>query len=495
MKNPFSVAKIFPYRPLLAAALCGLLLGAASASGSLACSSNQIGGTGSGSEDMTGGGGGGGGGDGGGGGGGGDDGGGQSAYCSGKGPPIIVGDSSGAARCSGQVAASAFRYAMCLCQGLSASNPITTDAFDSTQPGQTTFGNGGSVGINSNVNTTDFNVGGSLMVTGAVTLNKLVVGVDAQLSDTLSANQSADIKRSANIGGDVKCNGAAGSLKVTNTLNYPSTRTLTANAPVIGSTTRNAVTVATPCDCAGNNLFNISGYVAERKTNNDNAAIGLDADRFNNIASDQTLNLNCGRFYLNRIGGAGKITLNVSGRTALFIGGDVNLTDVFSVNLGTSGELDLFIDGGLTSSAPLNFGNKNTPARVRLYMGGSRNINLSKGGVLGGNVYAPQSALVVGGSKLEVFGALFVSSFNPSVEVVVHHDVAILRAAEDCTNPGTGGGMDGGTTTPPNTNSCTKCQDCGGQACKGGSCGACTIGADCCSPLSCKLGKCVFEVG
>lgn len=468
--------------------LAGLLLASASSSGPLGCSGNQIGGT---DVDMSGGGddGGGTGGGDGGTGGGGD--GGQSAYCMGKGPPIVVGDSTGGtARCSGQVAASVFRYAMCLCQGLSSSSPVTTDSFDSTAPGQMTLGNGGSVGVNSNVNAGALSVGGSLVVTGAVTLNSMTVGVDAQISDRFSANQSADIKRNAQIGSDVICNGPAQSLKIAGSLTFPAGKTLTANSPVIGGgQIRAAVNVPAPCDCSGAGVFNIASYVTERASNNDNAAIGLDPARLTNFAGDQTLNLNCGRFYLNRIGGAGKLTLNVSGRTALFIGGDVNLNDAFTVNLGATGELDLFINGGLTSSAAITFGNKNQPARVRLYMGGARNINLAAGSTLGGNVYGPESALVTSG-PLEVFGSIFVRSFNPSAAVTIHHDLAILKAAEDCNPTGGGGGGGGG-----NTSSCTRCQDCGGQACKAGTCGSCTVGSDCCSPLSCKLGKCVFEIG
>ena len=80
---------------------------------------------------------------------------------------------------------------------------------------------------------------------------------------------------------------------------------------------------------------------------------------------------------------------------------------------------------------------------------------------------------------LEVFGALFVGSFNPSAQVQIHHDIAIIKASQECTPSGSGGG--GGSTM------CTKCQDCGGQACKSGSCGSCTQNSDCCSPLVCDL--------
>jgi hypothetical protein len=453
------------------------------------CNGNNVGGNatddGGVNGDSGGGGGGGGGGDGG------------NAYCQGSGPPIVVSDSGGTAtRCSGQVAATAFRYALCSCSGLSSGSPITTDAFDSTMPGATTFGTGGSVGVNSDINVSNtLSVGGSLQIAGGATLNKLVVGVDALLNSTLHVEQAITVHRNAEVNGDVQCNGPAQSMTVTGTLTYPSNRTLQATSPVIGNKVLAPVSVAAPCDCGANLLFDIAGYVTARQTDNDNASIGLDPNLLNNFMGDQTLNLSCGRFYMGRIGGNGKLTINVSGHTALFIDGDVNLNSSFNVVLGPSGELDLFINGGLTDSGPFNFGDTTTPARVRLYMGGSRNVNLAPGSVIGGNLYAPQSALVTRGD-LTVYGALFVNSFNPSGPVTIHHDIAVLKAGDECspTMSGTGNTGSGGGTGGTN-GGCQRCQDCGGQACTGGQCGACTTDADCCSPLYCSKGKCIYVLG
>lgn len=420
-------------------------------------------------------------------GGGGNGDGGGSEYCSGKGPPIRVGDSNGAVgRCSGQVAAAAFRYGLCICQGLSAPAAVTVDAFDSSRPGPLTLGSGGSVGMNMNLNgSARVSIGGNLIVGGSAVLPELVVGVDTHLGSGINTTQSADLRRDAQINGDLVCNGPAPSLKVARTLTYPTGRTLTANSPMVASTMRNAVPVPTPCDCAQNAIFNVASYVQERQASNDNMMIGLDPARLTNFSGDQTIDFNCGRFYIDRIGGAGKLTFNITGRTALFVNGDINLQNTWTVNLGASGELDLFVNGGLTSSGPLNFGNRDAPARVRVYMGGSRNINLSAGSVFGGNIYAPESALVPSGA-FEVFGAVFVRDFNPSGPVLIHHDIAILNASDDCAPSGGGGG----TTT-----SCSTCNDCGGQACKGGSCGACSAPSDCCAPLFCRAGKCVYEAG
>lgn len=451
-------------------------MGAAAATGTSGCNGGTIGG------NNPGDGGGSGGGDGGTGGTGGD--GGQSAYCMGNGPPIVVGDTGSAAgRCSGDVAATVFRYGLCTCQGLSSGAPITVDSFDSTRPGVMTLGTGGSVGCNADVNVSNqLAVGGTLQAVGAVTVSApMAVGVDALVGMSLAGDQSITIGRNAQVGADVRCNGM---LTINGSLTFPTGRTLTAPNQKIGSIVRAPVSVMPPCDCGSGNTYDIASYVEQRRSSNDNAAIGLDPALLTNFAGDQTLNLTCGRFFLNRIGGSGKVNLNISGRTALFVGGDVNLTDAFSVTLTAGGELDLFINGGLTSSAPLNFGNKDAPARVRLYMGGSRNINLSAGSVLGGNVYAPDSSLVTSGA-LDVYGSVFVRSFNPSAAVKIHHDIAILNASQSCGTPGTGG------TIP----TCQRCQDCGGQACKAGQCGSCVTAEDCCSPLSCKGGKCVYELG
>jgi hypothetical protein len=457
--------------------VCGVFLGAAAATGIPGCNGGTIGG------NPTGDAGTGTGGDGGGTGG--TDLAGQAGYCAGNGPPIAVGDTGGSVgRCTGDIAASAFRYGLCLCQGLASGSPLTIDAFDSSRPGVQTMGTGGSMGANASINISNLlSVGGNLQIVGDVNVNgNLSVGVDALVGATLVGGQAVSIARNAQVASDVKVTGA---LTIGGSLTYPVGKTLLAGSQSIGGgIMRSPVSVPPPCDCGQGKIFDTASYVTQRSTSNDNASIGLDPARLTNFSGDQTLNLTCGRFYLNRIGGSGKVNLNISGRTALFVGGDVNLTDAFTVTLGGGGELDLFINGGLTSSAPLLFGNKDTPARVRLYS--TRDINLAANTILGGNVYAPNSALVTSGA-LEVYGSVFVNSFNFSAPVKIHHDIAILNASQQCGTPGTGG-----TTIPP---ACQTCGDCGGQACVGNQCGACTTSADCCAPLACQRGKCEFQIG
>lgn len=405
---------------------------------------------------------------------------GRAAYCMGKGPPIIVGDSNGGGgTCGDKIAAVAFRYGLCACQGLVTGAPITTDAFDSRMMGMIAPGNGGSIGLNGSVNAQKIAVGGSLWVMGTATVNSLSTGVDLFTADRVATDR-LDVGRDAQINGDVFANF---DLRVKGTLTLPPGRTATAPMTSIGKTVRAAVNLTPPCDCDPKSLFDISGYVAGRRADNDNAAVSLDPARLANYMGAQTLDLPCGRFFLDRIGGNGAITLKINARTALFIGGDVNLSGGLRVDLGPDGELDLFIDGELVSAQPLDLGNKATPARVRVYVGGVHNINLSANSVLAGNLYAPQSALVTSG-PLEVWGALFVRSFNASADVKIHHDIAIVRGGDDCPPPLGDGGM-----------GCGSCRHCGGQACKNGVCGGCVVDADCCAPLVCGgNGQCIFAI-
>lgn len=83
-------------------------------------------------------------------------------------------------------------------------------------------------------------------------------------------------------------------------------------------------------------------------------------------------------------------------------------------------------------------------------------------------------------TAIEIYGSLFAAGIVASDRLTVHYDAAILAAGNDC-------------GPPPST--CTSCRDCGNQACTaGGSCGACTSNADCCSPLVCHAGSCVPEI-
>jgi hypothetical protein len=232
-------------------------------------------------------------------------------------------------------------------------------------------------------------------------------------------------------------------------------------------------------------LLDVEKLVKTYAVVNDNAEVGFDADALKNFAAQKTIDVPCGRFYLTAMTGNAAVTLKVSGRAALFVGGDINLAGGLAIELTTAtAELDLFVEGGLSVSGSLNFGDGKTPSRIRLYAGGQNDIQLSGSARFDGNLYAPKARLVTSGNT-EVFGSLFARSVSASGSMTVHYDRAILRAGQDCPKaPPPGAGQP----------DCKTCRDCNNQACIGGKCGQCRTDADCCAPLTCSKGTCVPRI-
>ncbi|HEY2518218.1 MAG TPA: hypothetical protein VGI39_45430, partial [Polyangiaceae bacterium] len=223
--------------------------------------------------------------------------------------------------------------------------------------------------------------------------------------------------------------------------------------------------------------IDVAGFVEEYRAANDDAALGLDPRALENVNSDLTLNLSCGRLFFTRVGGTGAIHLVVgAGRTAIFIGGDLAPNGAFTVDVPEGSELDLFVEGNVVAGSTFLLGDPADPVSARLWVGGTGTINLQNAATLAGNVYAPSAELVLSASPTTIFGSAFVRRFSAQGVVTIHYDEAILAQGGSC--PSAGG-------------SCSSCHDCGNQACVAGVCGACTDSSECCAPLVCQGGQCV----
>jgi hypothetical protein len=399
----------------------------------------------------------------------------RQAYCAGKGPPILVGDGTGATDiCSGHIAQTTFRFAVCTCDDYVTSFALQTDSF-SAAAGYTPGGRGGSVGTNKTLQANgDVTLGGSLWAAGTdVRAANLSVAGELRDQGALDSGGAVRVDRDAFVGGNID----VVDLTVAGTLTQPSTSTLTIhgtnNAPTIANA---AVTVTPPCDCT--NLVNIAGYVDAHQFANHNADINLDPHLLENSTAASPLMLPCGRFYLTRINGD-SLTIVAGGRTALFVGQDVTLMRDLTIQLAPGAELDLFIHDTLNVSGTVTVGSRDQPNRARVYIGGASSIQLGGSGTFGGNLYAPASILQASGN-FEVFGSLFVRSVSASGQLIVHYDTDVLTAGDQCP-----------TGTPT---SCRTCVDCGNQACIDGACGQCRTSADCCPPLLCAGGHCSPQV-
>jgi hypothetical protein len=232
------------------------------------------------------------------------------------------------------------------------------------------------------------------------------------------------------------------------------------------------VTVADPCNC--DRPLDIDTIVSAFQTQNDNAASGIAHDAL--IAPAGTnLTLECGRYYFEGVAiGGGTTTLHLQGRTAIFVHGDFNVESLFSVQLDPGAELDLFITGNVALSGASDFGSKNTPAKIRLYVGGTK-VELISLATLGANIYA-RSATFTANGTLSLWGSLYADKIALTTLADFHYDSAILET-EGCEPPG---------------QACVDCQACSGASCIAGTCAACQSSADCCAPLACREGACVL---
>lgn len=402
------------------------------------------------------------------------------AYCAGEGPPLLtVPDAGTIDTCD--LAKKTFRYAMCSCEGFVGSDALTTDAFDSTagayDPAAPLLG--GSVGSNGNFSSSGpVDIGGSLWVSST---SGLTLGAAAQARSELhsagntSTGPTFTVGRSAWVAESWTANG---DLTIGGTLTIPTGKTLSVGGTsTIASTVRAPVSVPPACDCAPSLMLDVANVVESTRLKNDNTAMGIAANAFASVQTATTAQIPCGRLFLTGITTSAPLTLELNGRTAIFVAGDVSLQADFRVVVPPGAELDLFIAGNVVAAAGFSLGDQTTPAKARAYVGGTGTVNLGQASTLAGNVYAPRAEAVLADGAT-IYGSIFARRVAAGGALTIHFDESIVTKGEACPAPPT----------------CDSCHDCGGQACIGGQCGACGSSADCCPPLVCRSGSCVPSV-
>jgi hypothetical protein len=351
-------------------------------------------------------------------------------YCQQSGPPVLIDDA-----CTGDLAEAVFRHAVCACGPLDLGASVTTDAFDSRLGPYAPGGVGGHVGVNGGLGS---NGGGTLRVGGDVTVagtSGLQAGPTLDVAGNLAvaggigrSSSTIDVRGAARVGGNVDVS----MLTVAGALTTTAGATVTGNV-VAGSRITGAVSVPPPCRCDAGDVLDIGAIVAEHELANHDADVGITPDELVDVQGDATLELPCGRFYLNRIsaGGGGTITLRATGRTALFIGGDVTLNGNLTVEVAPGAEMDLFITGFLNLPGTARLGDPTRPRALRVYIASAGSIALSGGSELHGNLYAPQADLATS-ANVDVFGAVLLNRWTLSAPVNVHYDRAIEFAGDGC---------------------------------------------------------------
>ncbi len=407
----------------------------------------------------------------------------RAEYCSTAGPAIIE-DGDGGSICPEEFAQATFRFAVCTCGDLVASHVVTTDSFDGAlgayDPTQARFG--GAVGTDGNLNASaTLEVGGSLWAGGAAGLTSNV-SVTAQ--GELHVRGLVNIRQALTVGTDAWLEAGlvtTGDVLIPGTLHVPSgAPVMVAGMQTIGSTVTGPVTVPPPCDCGDSALLDIAATVEGYRAHNDDLSANIDPTLLENVMAPLTQTLPCGRLFFTSVGAHAPVTLTVSGRTAIFIGGDFVADQDIAIDVPQGGELDLFIEGNVLAAGQLRLGRVDNPARARVYMGGSGTVNLQNAANVSGNLYAPKAEVVLGSSApVTVFGSIFAGGLNAGAPLTVHFDESVARDVAGC---------------PPSVGACSTCRECGNQACSGGVCGACLDSTQCCPPSVCRSSTCVLDV-
>ncbi|MCC6807555.1 MAG: hypothetical protein IT381_09030 [Deltaproteobacteria bacterium] len=350
-------------------------------------------------------------------------------FCGGVGALTTV---EGVDVCGGDLAKVIFKYGLCVC-GDAPSGSFPQDLMLSNNFGATSLdvkdGNGNPIGQAGNI------------------------GVNGDLS--VSGNE--DILGSVLIQGRPSCIGG-GSLDVSQILQYGTGAANDTNCS--GSKLTSAHTIVRkddlPCDYCGAQTLPVSTIIASFASNNDNAARGLANTTFlTNTASPVTLPLECGVYYFTNITPQASFTLNISGRVAIFVPGDViSSGNGFAINFSGPGELDLFVGGIFRLQGQSNIGDLNNPARFRVYVGGSE-FSAANNSTLNGFFYAPNVPFVFN-NLTKVNGGLVTKTAKTAGNATIAFDKGVF-SLEGCVEP-LPPPVQGGDPPP----ACTSNLQCGG---------------------------------
>ncbi len=367
-------------------------------------------------------------------------------YCAGSGSLILEADDGAGGTtetCAGDLAASIFQQALCSCEDMDGTYALKTD---STNSAGVAVGHMGHVYTNGN-----WLMGGVADIDGALTAygtgthlptRSLAVALDMSMNgdwDTSSETNVGTFAGDIWINGDVThkiltANGGAGFLRM------PGGATVNTYAGFVAGymgPTSEVITINKPCACDASEIVDIPAFISVFSGLNDNGEIGLDPAAFDGGAGG-TVSLPCGRFYLDNVDTSSGFTIEATGRTALFIDGDLSSSASLGIDLANSdAEVDVFISGTLDASAAVAFGDVTNPSRVRVYIGGSADIDMSASGDFNGNFYAPNANFVFGGSQ-KVSGSLFARHITAGSALDITFDEAILDAGDDCPPPEVG---------------------------------------------------------
>jgi hypothetical protein len=335
--------------------------------------------------------------------------------------------------CAGKVAQDTFASALCSCEDTNVAGYLKTRSFqpgDSSEPERL----GGSVGVNGNYSTSGYaDIGASFTVAGPRDVlfgGLLRAGQDLRLNPAADVAGVVDVGRDAWLADDVRAFGRVAierDLYATAGVGFRGI----ALVDVGGDEHTQAVSVAPPCACGAGEIIDVSALVGEGQQDNDNSAVGLDADALNASIGAVSVTLPGGRYFVHQIGGVGAMRLKIAGKTAIFVEDDVIATGAFAIDLEPDAELDLFVRDNLVITGAARFGDRARPSATRVYVGGTGDIAIAGYAAFVGNLYAPTANVVIGGYG-QIYGSLFGKNITAAGFLSVGYDEGIRDTGQGC---------------------------------------------------------------
>ncbi|MCE9575519.1 MAG: hypothetical protein K8W52_20370 [Deltaproteobacteria bacterium] len=326
-------------------------------------------------------------------------------FCAGTGPIIDLG--AVLTPGSGDCDRDSFAAALCSCTDLDVKGYLAVSSRDPM------LSTAGSVGANGDMQLFGYaDVGGSVRVAGAAPLGfygYLRTGAQLEVGGSVAVKDSGFAAGYLEVGGDAKVAGdiaLLGYATIAGDLTQPAGALTPVVLDVAGARLTGAVDVAPPCACGESQIPDLAGLVADARTHNDDPAIGLAPGALRDVVGVAGVTLPCGHYYLDEISGKGLIYIKATGRVALHIGGDVEPTGLFVIEVTPGAEVDLVIGGSLRSTGALGFGALDRPGSLRAYVAGGGDVRLTGASGFAGNLYAPRAAIVGTGATF-VNGSLF----------------------------------------------------------------------------------------
>lgn len=361
-------------------------------------------------------------------------------YCNGSGPPtslLLRGSRGGrSATCSRGLAAEIFQYGLCSCSDAVFTGAFSIDAFDSARGPYTTGLAGASVGVNDQLITTGvIDISGSLIAAGnglqPITSGHYVVDGNVMTNgDLIATGAGITFGRDLWVNGEIN---AIGLSHVVGDVYQTPGHGPPAGMQIGGQVHTQDFVVADPCACGEGQVLDIDAIVAAGRAASHNAEVGLSDRSLVSIGIGAPLDFECGRFALEGTHIVGASVIRAYGRTALFIDGDLTITGSFGVDLGTTGELDVFVTGNLLLTGAGVVGSVDRPAALRFYVGGYGDIAITGANRFAANLYAPRSNVLVTGADA-LYGSFFVGSFYATGAQVMHYDSAVTRSGAEASD-------------------------------------------------------------